>query len=152
MTAPNEFAARTVLAALANSRVGAPAAGCDLDRWFTGAEWASVGLSSGEFELWRLARMAFYDRHFDVTQQAMLRLDAPSRRVVLSAFGEWIDVPADWLRLAAYNAELQAAIAAALGELGVPGPDYPAPVANAVALLRAALGDEREAADAGGVS
>ena len=34
---------------------------------------------------------------------------------------------------------LRAAIDAALHELGVPGPGYPAPVANAVDILRAAL-------------
>jgi hypothetical protein len=39
-----------------------------------------------------------------------------------------------------------AAIKGALDELGVPGPGYPAPVANAVGILRRALdidGDER---------
>lgn len=93
MTAPNELAARTVLAALANSATGAPGADEDLDRWFKDTNWTARGLSDGEYELWRVALMLFYARHFDVTQQAMLRLDAPSRRVVLSAFGEWIDVP-----------------------------------------------------------
>ena len=36
---------------------------------------------------------------------------------------------------------LRAAIDAALHELGEPGPGYPAPVANAVDILRAALRD-----------
>lgn len=41
---------------------------------------------------------------------------------------------------------LRTALTAALNELGVPGPGYPAPVANAVEILRAALADSpREA-------
>jgi hypothetical protein len=36
---------------------------------------------------------------------------------------------------------LEAAVKSALDELGVPGEGYPAPVANAVEILRAALGD-----------
>lgn len=36
------------------------------------------------------------------------------------------------------------AICAALDELGVPGPDYPAPVANAVAILRRAVGADSD--------
>lgn len=36
----------------------------------------------------------------------------------------------------------RACIRHALNELGVPGPDYPAPVANAVAILEAALVEE----------
>ena len=35
--------------------------------------------------------------------------------------------------------DLQTAIRNALNELGIPGPDYPAPVTNAVAILRKAL-------------
>lgn len=37
------------------------------------------------------------------------------------------------------EAKLRDGIELALSELGVPGPDYPAPVSNAVAYLRAAL-------------
>lgn len=38
-------------------------------------------------------------------------------------------------------ARLRHAIRCALDELGVPGPSYPAPVATAVSILRAALND-----------
>lgn len=37
---------------------------------------------------------------------------------------------------------VRALIARALSELGVPGPDYPAPVANAVEILKGAMGIE----------
>jgi hypothetical protein len=41
--------------------------------------------------------------------------------------------------VAATLAELRTTVEAALNELGVPGEGYPAPVANAVDILRAAL-------------
>ena len=40
--------------------------------------------------------------------------------------------------------QLESAVKAALDELGVPGPDYPAPVANAVEILRAALTEQED--------
>lgn len=59
--------------------------------------------------------------------------------------------PADWYyaldrieRRLARIAELEAAIGAALLELGEPDRMYPAPVANAVGILRAALAKEKE--------
>ena len=44
---------------------------------------------------------------------------------------------------------LREAIRAALHELGEPGPGYPAPVANAVDMLRAALRDTGSRPDSG---
>lgn len=40
-------------------------------------------------------------------------------------------------------------IVGALRELGIPGPDYPAPVANAVAILTAALAPDTEGTNDG---
>lgn len=42
---------------------------------------------------------------------------------------------------------LQVAIRKALNELGVPTPDYPAPVANAVEILKKALKDTQHEAN-----
>ena len=43
-----------------------------------------------------------------------------------------------------HNHQLRRAIRKALDELGVPGEGYPAPIANAVEILRAALPAENE--------
>jgi len=46
------------------------------------------------------------------------------------------------VELQAENARLRAQIRLALDQLGVPTPDYPAPIAYVVEILNAALSDE----------
>jgi hypothetical protein len=75
----------------------------------------SAGAIVAELGRLRVAAEILAGAELDRRADELAGADAPLRRVVV----------------------LEAAIAEALDELGEPGPEYPAPVANAVAILRA---------------